>query len=262
MPSIRWKMIVPACAIILAAVSCGRSGVAESEDFSFVTISDVHIPSYGFAIGQPLDEASLASMHNVRRLRQFVGECLALDPRPAFIMNCGDTGDVGWMPLLNIYRETMRPLVSAGIPVFTVAGNHDLDYAGIDRRDLAAVFDPLGPALIGRGGTRYSFDHGGCHFVVLNNRPVTGLIRLNPDDVEWLRKDLEGIGRKTRILLFLHADMPDEDTHHVVELLQSFEGFRPEFLQAHFSDEGPSSFYRFSFRCSQDGFLEPIRRVL
>ncbi|MDD8014052.1 MAG: PQQ-binding-like beta-propeller repeat protein [Acidobacteriota bacterium] len=235
MPSIRWKMIVPACAIILAAVSCGRSGVAESEDFSFVTISDVHIPSYGFAIGQPLDEASLASMHNVRRLRQFVGECLALDPRPAFVMNCGDTGDVGWMPLLNIYRETMRPLVSAGIPVFTVAGNHDLDYAGIDRRDLAAVFDPLGPALIGRGGTRYSFDHGGCHFVVLNNRPVTGLIRLNPDDVEWLRKDLEGIGRKTRILLFLHADMPEEDTHHVVELLQSFEA--PVIFQGHFHSD-------------------------
>ena len=222
MTPIRWKTAILAAALFIVAVWSGGAASAGANGFSFVTISDVHVPGYGFGIGQSLDEAALMPMHNQQRIRQFVGECLALEPKPAFVMNCGDTGDAGWTTLLKLYQKEMQPLVSAGIPVYTVVGNHDLDYAGIDRDDLAEVFGPLGPASIGRHGTRYSFDYGGCHFAILNNRPVTGLIRLNPDDIEWLRKDLKPVGKNTRVLLFMHANMPEEDTHHVVELLQPF----------------------------------------
>jgi outer membrane protein assembly factor BamB len=112
-----------------------------------------------------------------------------------------------------------------------VVGNHDLDYTGIGVEDLAEIFDPLGPAGIGRGGPRYSFDYRGCHFVVMNDRPITGLIRFTPSDIRWLRADLTGVKKDAPLLLFLHADLPEEDTDDVVELLQPFR--RPVIFQGH-----------------------------
>ncbi|MFC1552147.1 PQQ-binding-like beta-propeller repeat protein [Candidatus Latescibacterota bacterium] len=215
--------------------ACGSSGT-QPEEFTFVVISDVHVPSYGAPIGIPLDEESLMEMHNQKRIRQFVEECLAMDPRPDFVVNNGDTGDAGWVPLLALYQKLMRPLVDSGIPVYTTVGNHDLDYAGIGVEDLAGFFDPLGPALIGRGGTRYSFDHKGAHFVFMNNRPVSGLIRFNPEDLTWLQNDLEHVDKDTPVLLVLHANMRIDDTHRVVEILQKFK--YPTVFQGHRHSEG------------------------
>ncbi|MBT4485075.1 MAG: hypothetical protein HOC71_15530, partial [Candidatus Latescibacteria bacterium] len=215
----RRKMIIN----IIVIISVVWSGyIFAAEEFTFVNFSDVHVPGYGSAIGMSLDENTLMPMHNPQRIKQFVNECIRINPKPDFAMNSGDTGDAGWMPLLRLYQKLMRPLVDAGIPVYTVVGNHDLDYAGIGRQELAEMYDPLGPAMIGKSGTRYSFEHKGCHFIVMNNRPISGLIRFNPMDIEWLRKDLEKVDVDTRILLFMHANLPVEDTHHIVELLQHY----------------------------------------
>ncbi|MFA6472865.1 MAG: metallophosphoesterase, partial [Candidatus Latescibacterota bacterium] len=235
MASMKLKRAVLTVALLLAAVWSGNSFAEKSGSFTFVHISDVHVPSYLFAIGQSLDEATLMQMHNQQRLKQLVEECLAMNPKPSFVINSGDTGDAGWTVLLRLYQKLMQPLVSARIPVYTAVGNHDLDYAGIGVQDIAEIFDPLGPSLIGRTGVRYSFEFGGCHFVFLNNRPVTGLIRLTPGDIEWLSNDLKGVKRDTRVLLFLHADMPEEDTSNVVELLQPFT--YPVIFQGHAHSE-------------------------
>ncbi len=220
--------------VVVLSWACSASAAGGGE-FTFVHITDVHVPGYGFPISQRLDDATLMPMHNQQRLRQLVDECLAMNPRPAFVANSGDTGDNGWTPLLRLYQRMMRPLVDAGIPVYTAAGNHDLDYAGIDERDLGEIFDPLGPDRIGRHGTRYSFDHRGCHIVFLNDRPISGLIRLDPADVTWLARDLRAVKKNTRVLVFLHANLPEEDTHHVAELLQTFR--RPVIFQGHAHNE-------------------------
>ncbi len=232
MASTRRNICMVLALVFFVVLACNGTDLnTESKEFSFVLISDVHVPSYSYPIGLALDEQSLMPMHNQQRIQEFTEECLALSPKPAFVMNVGDTGDAGWMPLLKLYQKLMQPLVSAEIPVYTVVGNHDLDYAGITRDDLAEVYDPLGPALIGCGGTRYSFDYGGCHFIVMNNRPISGLIRFNPEDIEWLRRDLSKIRKNTRLFLFMHANMPEDDTQRVVELLQPFA--RPVIFHGH-----------------------------
>ena len=228
-----WRTIL--CAITAFWFIAGSVFAVETTRFTFVTISDIHIPDYGFSIGQPLDEASLLPLHNQQNIKKMVRECLVMDPKPSFVINCGDTVDNGWTPLLTLYRKLMQPLVAAGMPVYTVVGNHDLDYAGIAAQDLAEIFEPLGPASIGRHGTRYSFDYHGCHFVILNDRPISGLIRLNPEDISWFRHDLKAVKKDTRILLFMHADLPVEDTHHIVELLQPFR--YPVIFQGHAHEE-------------------------
>ncbi len=222
--------------ILLTFALTGCSSAPESEDFTFAVISDVHVPGYSFPIGMTLDHEHLMTMHNQKRLAAFTDELLSLQTRPDLVMNDGDTGDCGWKTLLKLYTKLMRPLVDAGIPIYTVVGNHDHDYAGIGREDLAEFFDPLGPAMIGRSGSRYSFDHKGCHFIVMNNRPVSGLIRFNPKDISWLADDLTSVDKNTRVLLFLHANMADEDTHDIVELLQPFS--RPTIFYGHSHTSG------------------------
>ena len=207
---------------LASAAEKAISVAAGAKEFTFVNFSDPHVPNYGFPIGLSLDEKTLLPMHNQQCLLRYVKECLAMKPKPAFAINKGDTGDAGWMPLLNLYQKLMQPMVSAGIPIYTVVGNHDVDYAGIGVEDLAKVFDPLGPALIGRHGTRYSFDYQDCHFVILNNCPVCGLIRLNPMELEWLRNDLKKVDKDKRVFVFLHAFMAGDDTYDLVEMLQHF----------------------------------------
>lgn len=121
MVPIRRKIPIITMAICISAVWIGCLFAAEAKEFPFVNFSDAHIPAYGFPIGLPLNEENLLQMHNPQRIQQFVNECLAMEPKPAFIINSGDTGDVGWTPLLKLYQKLMQPLVSAGIPVYTVA---------------------------------------------------------------------------------------------------------------------------------------------
>ena len=221
-----------ACLFACIICSCGgEQPVITSTEFTFITISDVHVPSYGYPINQPLDEATLLPLHNQKRIEEFVVECLAADTKPDFVINNGDTGDAGWESFFKLYQKLIKPLPDAGIPVYTVVGNHDFDYAGLGVQDLAEFFDPMGPALIGKSGTRYSFDHKGCHFVIINNRPISGLIRLNPEELAWLRNDLKTVDKDTPVLLFMHANMEIDDTYRVVEILQPFN--KPMIFQGH-----------------------------
>jgi len=218
----RLKMLTVIFTVCIAVVLSGCLEASEKQDFDFALISDLHLPSYAGPIGMVFDEDKLMEMRNQKRIVTFTDECLAMEVKPDFVMNLGDTGDSGWAVLLNLYAKLMQPLVKAGIPVYTVVGNHDHDYTGNGREDLAEFFDPLGPEMIGRSGTRYSFEHKGCHFVVLNTRPITGLIRLNPKDIAWLKNDLMKVNKDTKVFLCIHSNLPDEDTHHIVELLQQF----------------------------------------
>ena len=110
----RIKTLLITLTFCVSVILCGCQGEPEIQEFSFVIASDIHVPSYSFPVGDPLDEESLMQMHNQHRLQEFVEECLTMIPRPSFIMNTGDTGDAGWLPLLKLYRKVMQPLVFRG----------------------------------------------------------------------------------------------------------------------------------------------------
>ena len=51
--------------------------------------------------------------------------------------------------------------------------------------------------------------------LVIETRPD----RITPDELAWLAVDLKAIDRDTPVLLFLHANMAEDDTQRIVELL-------------------------------------------
>ncbi len=111
-------------------------------------------------------------------------------------------------------EEAQAQLTRLGVKVFHVAGNHDVG----DKPDPTMPTRAVTSGSLKRhhalfGDSWYSFDHRGCHFVVINSQILnTGL----PESVsqrDWLERDLEAHGQD-RVFLFLHLppflERPDE----------------------------------------------------
>jgi 3',5'-cyclic-AMP phosphodiesterase len=159
-------------------------------DLHFVQISDTHI---GF------DKA--ANPDPVATAREAIRRVNGLANRPAFLLHTGDL------------THTQKPGefdVAAGLlqevkvdSVFTVPGEHDVFEDG--GKEYLARF---GRATLG-GGWR-SFDARGVHFVGLVNVlsfKSGGVGQLGAEQLDWLRKDLDGRSASTPIVVFAHIPL-------------------------------------------------------
>ena len=129
-------------------------------NFSFVQITDLHVESTG-AIATDLAEIKTLG--------------------PAFIIATGDLVQDG--NTTSQYDAYKSALASISTPVVNVMGNHD--------RPVANYESYLGP-------TRFSFDYGGCHFVVIN------CITWDADQWNWLSSDLSLLSGGKRVFAFQH----------------------------------------------------------
>lgn len=126
--------------------------------------------------------AHLADIHVQPELRAAEGfrKCMAavhaLKPRPSFILMGGDlvydvleVDSARARKVFSLYQAICR---DSDIPVYHCLGNHDI--FGWGSRGKVAASDPhygRGMALdqLGLARSNYSFDHGGWHFVVVDD---------------------------------------------------------------------------------------------
>ena len=167
-----------------------------------------------------------------------------LDPKPDFVFYGGDIAQLGKPAEIDHGLEILSGLSTS--KVHYVMGEHDyyVDLGDYWKKQL--------------GDDYYSFDHKGVHFVVLNSilthekwmhkKWDTGMDRMmqmarldNPDGQpfmvgdaqrEWLRKDLENIGKDTPVVVFSHSPIQKihkgwnfwtDDAEQVQALLQPFD---------------------------------------
>ena len=102
------------------------------------------------------------------------------------------------------YKEEMKALEP--LPVFHTTGNHDhRKDVGDDVQALLYYNEHLGPEY-------YSFNIGKVHVVVLDNldfnHPDVGSYyeKLNDEEIEWLKKDLEYVSKDTPLFITMHAN--------------------------------------------------------
>lgn len=121
--------------------------------------------------------------------------------RPAFVVFCGDhTNKVGDPVQIAEFKRLVGRIDKA-IPVHFVAGNHD-----VGNVPTAADLE-LYRREFGRDW--YSFDHGGCHFVVLNTVIIHKGEKV-PDEaarqMAWLTEDLKSAAarRPKHTVVFQH----------------------------------------------------------
>lgn len=160
-----------------------------ASDFSFVQISDTHIGFKGEANKDALGT-----------FEQALTRIKALDPAPAFIIH---TGDITHAQKAGAFDTVTEGIKGTKIDrAFYIPGEND-------------VFADGGKEYLGRfggpSGTGWqSFDYKGVHFIglinVLNFK-AGGLGSLGSEQLDWLKKDVEGLGTSTPIVVFAHVPL-------------------------------------------------------
>ena len=102
------------------------------------------------------------------------------------------------------FFEGIAPLQAVrSIPVAMAPGNHDI--VGVPANE--AIFKEY------FGHLYFSFDHGGCHFIVLNTDGARTSHRIDDAQVQWLRRDLEENKDALFTFVVLHQPLYPVDGH-------------------------------------------------
>jgi len=91
------------------------------------------------------------------------------------------------------WKEFRRVTGELEMPFYLVVGNHD-------------VWDTLSQKIYLEecGELYYSFNHGGCHFIILDTELIGEMERITGDQLEWLKKDLKRSKNAKHIFVFMH----------------------------------------------------------
>jgi 3',5'-cyclic AMP phosphodiesterase CpdA len=187
---------------------------AAQGELSFAQISDSHM---GFNKPANTDVAGT--------LKAAVEKINGLSKAPEFILH---TGDITHLSRPEEFDTVDQILKSASAKdVFYVPGEHD----GTDG-DGKEYLGRYGKSTQGNGW--YSFNKKGVHFVGLvnvMNLKAGGLGSLGPDQLDWIKKDLEPLGASTPVVVFAHIPLwsvyPDwgwgtDDSAQTLALLKRF----------------------------------------
>jgi 3',5'-cyclic AMP phosphodiesterase CpdA len=159
-------------------------------DFTFVQLSDSHI---GFA-KEPNKDV-------VGTLKTAVDRVNALPAPPAFLLHTGDLTHLSKPEEFDTVAEVLKG-ARAG-RTFYVPGEHD-----VFSDDGMRYLERYGRGTQGTGWQ--SFDYRGVHFVGLvnvMNLKAGGLGVLGPEQLDWLKKDLAGLGASTPVVVFAHVPL-------------------------------------------------------
>ncbi len=159
-----------------------------TKDFHFVQLTDTH---WGFH-GAPNPEAEAT-------LPKAIAAVNALKEQPDFIVFTGDLTHTTDDPKERRARMARFKELVSGLRVqqlHFLPGEHD---AGPDQGEAFREF--FGP-------THYAFDHGGFHFIALDNVSQPGS-RLGDAQLKWLAQELAPLDKAKPIVVFAHRPLFD-----------------------------------------------------
>lgn len=161
-------------------------------DFTFVQVSDSHI---GFNKGVYTDV--------VGTFQTAVDRINSLGKSPALVLHTGDLTHLSKPGEFDTVGQMMGTIRTG--QSFYVPGEHDY-FVDNGRQFL----DRFGKGT--RGSGYQSFDYKGVHFIGLVNvanlsNGKTALGVLGDEQLDWLKKDVSGLGNSTPIVVFAHVPL-------------------------------------------------------
>jgi 3',5'-cyclic-AMP phosphodiesterase len=172
------------------AGAVGAGAAAEKGAFTFAQVSDSHI---GFA-KEPNKDV-------IKTFQLAVDRINAQPERPEFIIHTGDLTHLSKPEEFDAVEQVLRGANTQ--KSFYVPGEHDF-FSDEGKQYL----ERFGKTAQGAGWQ--SFDYDGVHFVGLNNvanlKPG-GMGTLGREQLDWLKKDIEGQKNSTPIVLFAHVPL-------------------------------------------------------
>jgi hypothetical protein len=125
---------------------------------------------------------------------------------------------------LDVMQPHNEVVALVGIPWYNVLGNHDMNFDAVDDRHSDETFERI------YGPSYYSFDHGPAHFIVVDNVVWVSAQNgekahyyggLGPEQMQFIRNDLEGIPEDQLVVLMMHIPLTDvRDRHELYRLIE------------------------------------------
>jgi 3',5'-cyclic AMP phosphodiesterase CpdA len=191
-----------------------EAGTSSPGDFTFVQLSDSHI---GFS-KEPNKDVTATFKEAIARIN-------ALPERPALLLHTGDLTHLAKPAEFDTVAEVLKSAKTGA--TFCVPGEHD-----IFTDEGKSYLERYGKGTRGTGWR--SFDHRGVHFVGLvnvMNLTAGNLGVLGKEQLDWLQKDVAGLGDSTPIVVFAHVPLwtiypqwgwGTEDSGQALALLKRF----------------------------------------
>jgi Icc protein len=200
---------------VLSSRALGENpDAATKADFTFVQISDSHI---GFSKPPNPDVAGT--------LQETMAKINRLPTRPDLVLHTGDLTHLAKPAEFDTVAHICQ--TAKTVRVVYTPGEHD-----VFTDDGKLYLERFGKGSRGTGWQ--SFDHKGIHFIglvnVANLKPG-GLGMLGPDQLDWLKQDVQSLGASTPIVVFAHVPLwtvyqkwgwGTEDSAQALALLKRF----------------------------------------
>lgn len=168
------------------------------QNFRFAFISDTHI-------GSPNGSAE-------EDLRRTVADINARGEL-AFVVLTGDITELGTDAELKLARQILDSL---HIPYYIIPGNHDTGWSESGGQMFTTVF----------GADRFHFTYGGIHFLGCASGPYVRMSdgHVPRDAVNWLRDELEKIGKKEPVVFLNHYPLDPglDNWYEITDLLRQY----------------------------------------
>lgn len=159
---------------------------------------------------------------------------------PIYGIQLGDiTWDLYWYDNHYSFEEYKRDADAIkGLSIYHTIGNHDYDMKLSGDFATAAAYKKL------IAPTYYSWNVGKVHYVVLddihctnpggeNSTERTYYTTIEADQIEWLKKDLEGLDKSTPIVLSTHAPIYTDFGTYSVKRASALEQVLREYNEVH-----------------------------
>ena len=172
------------CAVFLLVTGCKDRSSRQASDLHFVVMGDSQPCGVG-KLGQP--EIFKTIVQEVNKLH------------PDIVIHLGDHLS-GYTDSPKLVQEMWDEYFSVTslwkMPVHHVSGNHDIWNVQSEKIFQERV-----------GKTYYSFDHKGCHFIILDSEEPGSISTIKGTQLEWLRKDMKSIQPSMPVFVFLHKPL-------------------------------------------------------
>lgn len=147
-------------------------------------------------------DAQVTSKEDIEQYKTIVADCRTTIEQisgDVFGFDCGDiVGDSPWL-----YPDMIDAAAPLDIPIFRAIGNHDMNYYGRTHETSYETFETI------FGPSRYSFNKGNAHYIVLDNTFFIGrdyfyMGYIDETTFRWLEQDLASVKKGSPVFVVMH----------------------------------------------------------
>ncbi len=154
------------------------------QNFRFALLTDIHI------------SADSLAYNDLKRSVEQINRTKDLD----FVIVSGDITEEGDRASLKRAKFLLDQLT---VKYYITSGNHETKWSESGVTDFGHIF----------GSDRFIFEHKGFLFLGFNSGPVIRMAdgHVAPQDISWLKKELDKVGKERPVILVTHYPLLDGD---------------------------------------------------